>query len=129
MTSSGSSNTGVGSSWGSSSHQFSEEVSAEVLSADGHNVTVVDLSAERLRQLGERLDLRTLVGHCTHSDVLIEAGADRCDLLVATTQVDEINMLAASIAKVAGTKKTIVYIGLVVVMATVSGITFGHYFA
>lgn len=81
---------------------------AEVLSADGHNVTIVDLSADRLRQLGERLDLRTLVGHCTHSDVLIEAGADRCDLLIATTQVDEINMLAASIAKIAGTKRTIV---------------------
>ncbi len=36
---------------------------AEVLSADGHNVTVIDLSAERLRALNDTLDLRTLVGH------------------------------------------------------------------
>lgn len=81
---------------------------AEVLSADGHNVTVIDLSAERLQALGDTLDLRTLVGHCSHWDVLREAGVDRCDLLIAATQVDEINMLAASVAKAAGAKKTIV---------------------
>ena len=43
---------------------------AEVLSAGGHNVTVIDRDAERLRLLNETLDLRTLVGHCAHYDVL-----------------------------------------------------------
>jgi len=81
---------------------------AEVLSTDGHNITLIDLSAERLRLVGESLDVRTLTGHCTHFDVLRRAGADRCDLLIATTQIDEINMLAASVAKASGTKKTIV---------------------
>lgn len=81
---------------------------AEVLSADGHNVTVIDLSAQRLRALSETLDVRTLVGHCSHLDVLHEAGVDRCDLMIATTNVDEVNLLAASVAKVAGAKKTIV---------------------
>ena len=33
---------------------------AEVLSADGHNVTIIDLNAERLRALGDTSDLRTL---------------------------------------------------------------------
>ncbi len=81
---------------------------AEVLSADGHNVTVIDLSADRLRALSETLDVRTLVGHCSHFGVLREAGASRCDLMIAATQIDEINLLAASIAKAAGAKKTIV---------------------
>lgn len=81
---------------------------AEVLSAGGHNVTVIDLSAERLRALGETLDLRTLVGHCSRLDTLQEAGVARCDLMIATTQVDEINLLAAALAKAAGAKKTIV---------------------
>ena len=81
---------------------------AEVLSADGHNVTVIDLSAARLRTLGDTVDLRTLVGHCSHFEVLREAGVDRCDLMIATTQVDEINLLSASVAKAAGAKKTIV---------------------
>ncbi len=81
---------------------------AEVLSADGHNVTVIDLSADRLRALSDTLDLQTCVGRCTHFDVLQEAGASRCDLMIATTNIDEINLLAASVAKAAGVKKTIV---------------------
>ncbi|MCH7886035.1 MAG: NAD-binding protein, partial [Planctomycetes bacterium] len=81
---------------------------AEVLSADGHNVTVIDLSPDKLRALGDTLDLRTLVGHCAHFDVLQEAGADRCDLMIAATATDEINLLSASVAKAAGAKKTIV---------------------
>ena len=81
---------------------------AEVLSADGHNVTVIDLSVDRIRALAETLDLRTMVGHCSHLDVLHEAGVDKCDLFMATTQTDEINLHAASVAKVAGAKKTIV---------------------
>lgn len=81
---------------------------AEVLSADGHNVTVIDLSASRLRALDDSLDVRTLVGHCSHFAVLREAGVDRCDLMVAATQIDEINLLTASVAKAAGAKKTIV---------------------
>lgn len=81
---------------------------AEVLSKDGHNVTVIDLSAQRLRALNETLDLRTLVGHCSHFDVLAEAGVDRCDLMITATQIDEVNLLAASVAKAAGAKKTIV---------------------
>ena len=81
---------------------------AEVLSSSGHNVTVIDLSQEKLRALDDTLDVRTLVGHCAHFEVLNEAGANRCDLMVATTQVDEINLLSASVAKAAGARKTIV---------------------
>ena len=81
---------------------------AEALSLAGHGVTVIDLNANKLSELGERLDVRTLTGHCAHLDVLLEAGCDRCGLLVAATQSDEINLLTASLAKVAGVKKTIV---------------------
>lgn len=81
---------------------------AEVLSSDGHNVTVIDVSAERLQALNERLDLRTLVGHCAHLEVLRAAGADRCDLMIAATDADELNLLAAFLAKAIGAKKTFV---------------------
>lgn len=81
---------------------------AEVLSAGGHNVTIIDRDAERLRLLGETLDLRTLVGHCAHYEVLHEAGVERCDLMIAATQHDEVNLLSASIAKATGAKSTIV---------------------
>ncbi len=81
---------------------------AEVLSAAGHNITLIDLSAETLAKLDDSLDVRTLQGHAAHFNVLREAGADRCDLMIAATSVDEINLLAASVAKAAGAKKTIV---------------------
>lgn len=81
---------------------------AEVLSSGGHNVTVIDLSAERLQNLSETLDLRTLVGHCSHFDVLHEAGVEDCGLFLAATEIDEVNMLAGCVAKIAGAKKTIV---------------------
>ena len=81
---------------------------AEVLSAGGHNVTVIDLDADRLRLLSDTLDLRTRVGHCAHYDVLIDAGVERCDLMISATQLDEVNLLSASIAKALGAKKTIV---------------------
>jgi trk system potassium uptake protein TrkA len=81
---------------------------AEVLSSDEHKVTVIDLSAERLRSLSDTLDVRTLVGHCAHFRVLEDAGAKKCDLMIAATQNDEINLLAAYLAKVGGTRKTVV---------------------
>lgn len=81
---------------------------AEVLSSSGHNVTVIDLSAERLRLLNDTLDVRTLVGHCDHLEALREAGAERCDLMIAATRIDENNLLAAFMAKALGTSKTIV---------------------
>ena len=81
---------------------------AEVLSANGHNVTIVDLSADRLRSLGDTLDVQTVTGHCTHFDVLRTANVENCDLLIAATQIDEINLLCGSVAKAAGAKRTIV---------------------
>jgi len=81
---------------------------AEVLSGAGHSVTVIDHSIERLRHLDDTLDVRTLAGHCAHLDVLRAAGAEKCDLILAATQIDEVNLLTASFAKAVGTKKTIV---------------------
>lgn len=80
---------------------------AEVLGADGHNVVVIDTSASKLRALEDRLDVRTLLGNCAHAEVLRQAGAAKCDLLVAATHIDEINLLTASIAKGVGAKKCV----------------------
>lgn len=81
---------------------------ADVLSQAGHNVTVIDLNADRLRTLGDTVDVRTMVGDSAHLDVLRDAGAEKCDLMVAATQVDEINLLSAFLAKATGARKTIV---------------------
>jgi trk/ktr system potassium uptake protein len=80
---------------------------AEVLAAQGHNITVVDQHAETLSALDDVLDVRNLVGHGAHADVLLEAGCAKADLFIAATRSDEINLLSASIAKALGAGKVI----------------------
>jgi trk system potassium uptake protein TrkA len=77
---------------------------AEVLGAD-HNVIVIDTSARKLRAIEETADLRTIRGNAAHAEVLQQAGAERCELFIAATNIDEINLLAAAVAKGMGAKK------------------------
>ncbi len=71
---------------------------AEHLANEQNEVTLVDLNAERLHELQDRLDIRTLAGHASHPDVLRRAGAEDADMLIAVTSADEINMIACQIA-------------------------------
>jgi trk system potassium uptake protein TrkA len=80
---------------------------AEVLNADGHNVTIIDQDASRLRSVADTMDVATVQGNCAAGDVLRTAGCETADLLVAATNADEVNLLAASIAKGIGARKSI----------------------
>lgn len=71
---------------------------AEHLASEANDITVVDLDAERLRDLGDRLDIRTIKGMASFPTVLRQAGADDADLLVAVTNSDEVNMTACQVA-------------------------------
>ena len=66
---------------------------AEVLSSEGHKVTVIDLSADRLSVLSDTLDVRTLQGHCAHYEVLREAGVGE-DTIHTMTVVNPLRFLA-----------------------------------
>ena len=65
---------------------------------EANEVTVVDTRPEVLRELQDRLDIRTVVGHAAHPEVLERAGADDADIVVALTDTDEINMIACQVA-------------------------------
>ena len=65
---------------------------------EANEVTVVDMSAEVLRELQDRLDIRTVVGHAAYPDVLDRAGANDADIIVALTDTDETNMVACQVA-------------------------------
>jgi len=71
---------------------------AESLVSEQNDLTVVDLDASRLRALQDRLDLRTVTGSGSHPSVLLEAGIEDADLLIAVTQSDETNLVACKIA-------------------------------
>jgi len=71
---------------------------AESLVSEQNDITVVDVEPVRLRELQDRLDLRTVAGSGSHPSVLMEAGIDDADLLIAVTQSDETNLVACKLA-------------------------------
>ena len=72
---------------------------AQQLSREQANdVTVVDTRDEILRDLQDRLDIRTVSGNAAHPAVLEAAGGDGADMIVALTNSDEVNMIACQIA-------------------------------
>jgi trk system potassium uptake protein TrkA len=72
---------------------------AESLVSEANDITVVDVDATRLRNLQDRLDLRTVLGSASHPSVLVDAGVEDCDLVIAVTQSDETNLVACRIAQ------------------------------
>ena len=71
---------------------------AENLSHEENDITVVDTDAQRLRELQDKIDIRTIHGMASYPSVLKQAGADEADMLVAVTNSDEVNMVACQVA-------------------------------
>ncbi len=65
---------------------------------EANDVTVIDLNEEILRDLQDRLDIRTVTGNASSPRILEAAGIAGTDILVALTNSDEVNMLACQIA-------------------------------
>ncbi len=68
------------------------------LASEHNDITVVDTDAERLHELQDRYDIRTVTGMASFPSVLRQAGADDADMLIAVTNSDEINMVACQVA-------------------------------
>jgi trk system potassium uptake protein TrkA len=65
---------------------------------EANAVTIVDRDPEVLRELQDRLDVRTVVGNAAHPAVLARAGAKDADMIIALTDSDESNMIACQVA-------------------------------
>jgi trk system potassium uptake protein TrkA len=65
---------------------------------EANEVTVVDTDEEALRDLQDRLDIRTVAGCASYPSVLEAAGIASTDILVALTSSDEVNMMACEVA-------------------------------
>ena len=71
---------------------------ARHLASEGVDVTVIDSSPEQARRVDESYDVRGVVGHAAHPEVLERAGARGADMLIAVTRSDEANMVACLVA-------------------------------
>ena len=86
--------------------QVGETLAAE-LGDEGNDITVVDLSSEKINGITSRLDVMGVVGNGATHTTLEEAGIDTADLLIAVTDSDELNLLCCIIAKKHGSCQVI----------------------
>ena len=80
---------------------------ANLLCHHRHMVTVVDSDPDYVRQINEMLDVRAVRGSGSQSSVLFQADVLGADLCLAVTGDDEVNLVAASMAKAMGARRAI----------------------
>ncbi|WP_346838291.1 Trk system potassium transporter TrkA [Microbulbifer sp. SAOS-129_SWC] len=71
---------------------------AESLASERNDIVLVDNEEKTLRELRDRLDIGIVAGHASHPNILLDAGIEDADILVAVTNNDETNMAACQIA-------------------------------
>ena len=74
----------------------------ERLVREGHDITVVDTSERVIRDTTEVFDVMGIRGNGASLSVLMEAGLQKADLIIAVTGSDELNLLCCTIARKAG---------------------------
>ncbi len=72
---------------------------AKTLSAENHDVTIIDKKADIRQDLDNNLDIMTIVGNGANVRILEEAGIREADMLIAVTRIDEVNMIACMTAQ------------------------------
>jgi trk system potassium uptake protein TrkA len=72
---------------------------ATLLSIEGHNVVVIDKSADAFRRLGTIFNGVTIKGLGFDEDVLEEAGIREANAFAAVTNLDNTNLMAAEVAR------------------------------
>ena len=69
-----------------------------LLSAEGHDITLIDTNAAVLEASLERYDVMAVHGNCAAMEILMQAGVKDADLLIAATSADEVNLLCCTTA-------------------------------
>ena len=72
---------------------------AEELSKENHDITLIDCDEDTLQSIADSIDVMCVTGNGAVYQVQMEAGIQDADLLIATTNSDELNMLCCSSRK------------------------------
>ncbi len=81
---------------------------AQLLSREGHDVTVVEQDNARVAEIDRMLDVSIVKGSATDPAVMRRAGVCDADLVVAATSSDDVNLVASLIAKLEGARQRVV---------------------
>ena len=77
------------------------------LVSEGHDVTVIDVNPSAIEEITNTYDVIGVCGSATDCDTLEEANVYGCDMFIAVTGSDELNMLACFLAKKIGASHTV----------------------
>ena len=80
---------------------------AEQLALENHDVTIIDTNEDVINDTLQDIDVIGVIGNGAVSKTLIGAGVDECDMLIALTGSDELNILTCLLAKKLGAGSTI----------------------
>lgn len=75
---------------------------------ENHDVILIEEKETVIKQATKRHDIGGILGNGANFKVLEQADIANCDIFVALTDKDEVNMIAAVLAKKMGAKETIV---------------------
>ena len=71
----------------------------EQLSKEGNDITIIDKNPEAVQAMSGLYDVMGVVGNGASYSVQMEAGIENCDLFIAVTESDELNLLCCTVAK------------------------------
>lgn len=80
---------------------------AQLLASENQDVVVIEQDEERLRIVDESLDVQVVLGSGSSPAILEAAGVREAAMLIAVTEMDELNMIACLLAKQYGVKTTV----------------------
>ena len=78
------------------------------LVAEKHDVILIEQNEAVLNRITKRYDIMGIVGNGANFKILEQADVEHCDIFIAMTEHDEVNMVSAVLAKRMGAKETIV---------------------
>ena len=72
---------------------------AKILTDDGNDITLIDTNLSVIENLQEDNDIKTIHGNASSPSILEQAEVNDCDILIATTASDEVNLVSCHLAK------------------------------
>lgn len=105
------------------------QVLCQDLSKEDHDITLIEIKSHTLEEMLNEYDINGLLGNGASFDIQVEAGVENADIFISVTDNDELNLIAAVLAKNIGARTTIArargeeYIHLSRVMGESLGIT------
>ncbi len=69
---------------------------------ENHDISIIDEKADVVQKLAETHDVLGVIGNGASYSILLEAGVETADIIIAVTNSDELNLLCCLIAKKAG---------------------------